>query len=77
MPRTDPQSKNAPRPRFEPKPGYRTTEFWLSAAASLVGLLLASGALAPESGWSRAAGLLASALAAMGYSVSRGAAKGS
>lgn len=57
------------------KSGYRTTEFWLSLAAALVGSLLAAGAFPSESPWARALGALAASLAALGYSVSRGAAK--
>ena len=35
------------------KPGYRTTEFWLSLLATLLGFLLASGAMdtVPEESW--------------------------
>lgn len=59
----------------ELKPGYRTTEFWLSTVACLVGLLLASGAL-PASGTAvEVVGLIASALSAMGYSIARGKSK--
>ena len=31
------------------KPGYKTTEFWLSAAAALIGLLFASGVIPTDS----------------------------
>lgn len=57
------------------KPGYKTTEFWLTVAAQVVGLLAASGALAPDSPWARIVGLAVSALTAMGYTYSRGVAK--
>lgn len=57
------------------KPGYRTTEFWLTAAAAVTGLLISSGIVPTESAWAEALGLVAAALASMGYSVSRGAAK--
>jgi hypothetical protein len=60
---------------METKPGWQTTEFWLSLAATAVGLLFASGVLAPESGAERWLGLVASALTSLGYSVSRGLAK--
>ncbi len=59
------------------KPGYKTTEFWMSAVAVLIGLAYGSGAIAPEgtSGIEKAVALVAGALAAFGYSWSRGAAK--
>jgi len=57
------------------KPGYRTTEFWLATAAALVGILVASGAIQSGSVWDKALGLVAAALASIGYSVSRGSAK--
>ena len=57
------------------KPGYKTTEFWLSAAAALVGLLIASGAFEETSTVGKVIALAASSLAALGYSVSRGIAK--
>lgn len=57
------------------KPGYKTTEFWLSAAASVCGLLMASGALQSGGSWDKVVGLIVSALAAMGYAASRGTVK--
>jgi hypothetical protein len=60
---------------METKPGWRTTEFWLTLAATTVGLLYASGLIAPESGADRWLGLMTSALTSMGYAVSRGLAK--
>jgi hypothetical protein len=59
----------------EPKKGIKTTEFWFSAVAAVVGLLFASGIIAPDSGGDKILGLLATVLAAMGYTVSRGIAK--
>ena len=55
------------------KPGYKTTEFWLTTACTICGLLFASGVVSPEGtdAGSKAAALIASVLAAMGYSVSR------
>ena len=55
------------------KPGLNTSEFWLTAACTLCGLLYASGAVAVEGSdaTSKAVALIASVLAAMGYSVSR------
>jgi hypothetical protein len=58
------------------KPGYKTSEFWLTAAATVVGMLIASGAFADSSAIGKAVALIASALAAAGYSYSRALAKG-
>ena len=53
------------------KPGYKTTEFWLTAGATVVGLVIASG-LVPDTGmWPKVVALVVSAFAAMGYTVSR------
>ena len=57
------------------KPGYKSSEFYLSTAAFILGALMASGVIAEGSPVAQAIGLAASALAAMGYSWSRGAAK--
>ncbi len=56
------------------KPGYKTTEFWLSAAAMLVGLAYGSGLIAEAgaTGIEKSVAFIASALAALGYSTSRG-----
>jgi len=55
------------------KPGYKTTEFWLTTVCSICGLLFASGLVSPEGtdAGSKAVALVASVLAAMGYTVSR------
>lgn len=53
------------------KPGYKTTEFWLSVAACALGAFAASGALPDENVVMKIVGLAVSALAAMGYTVSR------
>lgn len=60
-----------------PKPGYKTTEFWLSLAATILTALYASGAIKEGSDSSvvKAVALAAAALTALGYSVSRGMAK--
>lgn len=52
--------------------GIKTTEFWLSVIAMLVGALLASGLIGEGSIWGQVLGVVSSALAAMGYSVARG-----
>ena len=57
-----------------PKPGFKTTEFWLSLAATLLGFLLASGAMdnvASDSWIARVVGGAVAALASLGYSASR------
>lgn len=57
------------------KPGYKTTEFWLTLAAAMVGLFIASGAVGSDHIAMKIAGFAAAALASLGYSVSRGIAK--
>lgn len=57
------------------KPGYKTTEFWLAVAASLVGFAVASGAFVDGGQIMRGLGLISAALASAGYSHSRGIAK--
>ena len=53
------------------KPGYKTTEFWLTLGATVVGLAIASGVV-PETGmWPKIVALVVSVFAAMGYTVSR------
>jgi len=56
---------------MESKPGYKTTEFWLSLVAILVGAALASGAIGLESVEGTIVAFVASALTAMGYTASR------
>ena len=60
---------------MEPKKGYKTTEFWLSLAATLVGALLASGAVADGSVWAQGLGAISSVLGALGYTYVRGRTK--
>ena len=58
----------------ETKPGYKTTEFWLSLAATVMGFVLASGVMdnAAEDGWaSKIVGGVVAVLTALGYSASR------
>ena len=57
------------------KPGYKTTEFWLSLLAVIVGLLIASGAIAEASSLGKILALAASALATLGYTYVRGTTK--
>ncbi len=58
------------------KPGYRTTEYWLSVAALVVGALLASGAFSDTPAALKVLGAASSILAALGYTASRTFAKG-
>lgn len=60
---------------METKPGWKTTEFWLAAAAAIVALVQTSGAIGEGSSAEGAIGLVAAALASMGYSWSRAKAK--
>jgi hypothetical protein len=53
------------------KPGWQTTEFWLTLAAQLVAALLASGALAEGSLVLKIVAGLASVLGLLGYTVAR------
>ena len=55
----------------ESKPGYKTTEFWLSFAALVVGASFASGVVPTESTGEKLLGLAATVLTALGYTVSR------
>ena len=57
------------------KPGYRTSEFWLTLAAMGISTLAASGVLAPSSSAAKLVGLAGAVLAALGYGVSRAVAK--
>ena len=66
---------------MESKPGWRTTEFWMSIVASLIGVFAATGAFTPEQasalnqGMTEIVGTLTPVLAAFGYTLSRGQAK--
>jgi hypothetical protein len=53
------------------KPGYKTTEFWLSLTASVIGFAFASGVFPAESGGDKVLGLAAVVLSSIGYTVSR------
>jgi hypothetical protein len=64
----------------ETKPGYKTTEFWLSLVATLLGFLLASGAMdtVPQDSWiAKVIGGVVAVLATLGYSASRAKVKAS
>ena len=59
------------------KPGYKTTEFWLAAGATICGILYASGVISPEGSGAveKAVAFIAAALSSLGYSQARGATK--
>ena len=59
------------------KPGWKTTEFWLTVVVALASLLWGADVLDPEAGGTanKVFGLVVSGLAAVGYTVSRGLAK--
>tara|TARA_R100000742_G_C4257846_1_gene75693 strand:- start:652 stop:897 length:246 start_codon:yes stop_codon:yes gene_type:complete len=58
------------------KPGYRTTEFWLSLLAMVIGAITTSGAIS-NNVVLQGLGLAATALGALGYSGSRAVTKSS
>lgn len=53
------------------KPGYKTSEFWLTLAVVVLGALMASGLFGPEHWVASAIGMALAALKAMGYTASR------
>ena len=55
----------------EAKPGYKTTEFWLSTAASVVAMIVAAGIVETGGTWDKAIALVVMALSSMGYRASR------
>jgi hypothetical protein len=59
-----------------PKPGFKTSEFWLKVAAMLLTALFASGAVTNNTVLA-VAGIAASMLGALGYTVARSLVKSS
>lgn len=53
----------------ETRPAWRTTEFWLSAAAAICAGLYASGVFGPDSAGAKVLGAFVAILAAVGYGV--------
>jgi len=53
------------------KPGYKTTEFWLSLLAMLLGALMASGVIAEGSTVAQILGIVLAGLAQLGYTAGR------
>jgi len=58
------------------KPGYRTTEFWLTAVTVLIGLAYGTGLIHNGGTVDHVIGLGVAVLAKLGYTVSRTLAKG-
>ncbi len=60
-------------PENEVRRGYLTTEFWLTALAEVVGLLLASGLVSAvgDGPWPKIIGGAIAILGALGYAVQR------
>lgn len=59
-----------------PKPGYRTTEFWITIVVAIVGALESTGLFLDDSPVGKGLALISSALVVLGYGISRGIAKG-
>ena len=59
----------------EVKPGWKTSEFWLTIIAGAVSAVFASGLVETGTVIEKALGIAAIVLASLGYSVSRGLAK--
>ena len=53
------------------KPGYKTSEFWLTLVVVLLGTLMASGVFGDESVIMKAAGMAMATLKALGYTAAR------
>lgn len=69
-----PRSAKEPQPMPVPvpvKPGYKTSEFWLAFASSVLAAFLSSGLLPESHPAVKVAAFCAAALASLGYSVSR------
>ena len=67
------------KPNNEPRRGWKSTEFWLCSVCALLSILWGAGAIDlsadAEGNVNRVGALVAGALAAMGYGISRGLAK--
>ena len=53
------------------KPGYQTTEFWMSTIAVICGIVMSSGAIHDGSTAERVIGGVMATLAALGYTAAR------
>jgi hypothetical protein len=61
--------------KIDTKPGWKTTEFWLTALADIFGALMISGIFAEGSMWARIVGGGIMVLATLGYSAARSKSK--
>lgn len=61
---------------MQEKPGWKTTEYWLSVAALVIGALIAADVFPADSSGMKVLVLMASVLTSLGYTVSRGIIKG-
>ena len=57
------------------KPGFKTTEWWMSMAVVIVGILITSGLFAEASALYKGLAFLGSTLAALGYTSARAVTK--
>jgi hypothetical protein len=57
------------------KPGYKTTEFWLTLLAMVLSMLFAAGVFGEQSTVYRVLEVGAAVLAGLGYTVTRGGVK--
>lgn len=53
------------------KPGYKSTEFYMSMSAVVIGAIASSGILDGSDGLTKVVGLIMAALVALGYTGSR------
>lgn len=53
------------------KPGYKTTEFWLTVGSSLLSFLYASGIIGEGTQTDKIVGFAVLALSTLGYNISR------
>jgi hypothetical protein len=56
---------------MELKPGYKTSEFWMSLFAVAIGAIQASGVVPMEGPWGQILGTATAALVALGYTGAR------
>ena len=61
----------------DPKPGYKSTEFWITSVVAILSILWGAGVVDPEGASSadKVFGFICSAAAARGYTIYRGMAK--
>lgn len=57
------------------KPGYKTTEFWLTLIATVVSALVATGLIGPDTQAAKIAAVITMVLASLGYTAARASIK--